>query len=171
MSVLRNQDYASVSVTLAAGVAQTVTLPRPRTLPALNDNVDHVLNPSSRRDDEAGRAIINLTQFDPATLVRRVEILRDAASPFTEAPEPAGSAAEPLFPSGAPAPALARIAFDDAVGTASNDANLVAFLANLYVGGGESIRLTLFNVGVDGPHDIGIYYDLGRNAADIPLRG
>jgi hypothetical protein len=170
MSVLRNQDLLQVSVTLAAGVAQEVTLPRPRTLPAMGNTVDYVTSPSSRRDWEAGRAIIDLTAFAPATLVQKLELVRDPDSPFSDGPEPAGSAAEPLFPSGAPSPDLSRTAFEDAVGLASNDAGLVAFMQNLYVGGNEAIRLTLINAAGEGPLNASVAYDLGVNRSEIGLR-
>lgn len=171
MAVLRNQDFFTTSVTLAAGVAQQVLLARPRTLPAQNDTIDFVIAPSTRRDWEAGMLIIDLSSLAAATVLRRVEFIRDADSPFTEAPEPAGSAAEPLFPSGAPAPQLTRIAYDDAVGESVTNTALVAYLANLTINAGEQVRLTLFSGGGDGPVNLRHSYDLGRNKTDITLRG
>lgn len=169
-SVIRNQDYFTTTVTLAAGVAQDVLLARPRTLPAMSNTVDHVVNPSTRRDWEGGRLLVDLSAFNAATLVRSVDIVRDPDSPFTDGPEPAGSAAEPIFPSGAPTPALVRNAFTDAVGTGVAVASLVAFFQNLHLNAEEQLRITLFS-GAGDTAALRHAYDLGVHRSSIGLRG
>ena len=176
MSVTKNQDYFEVNLgTFVAGVPRSVTLPRPRTLPGFTNNIDHVINPPSRREWEGGMVKIFLDGIptDLADLLlTEVAFVLDPINPLTDAPEPAGSATEPLFPSGA-ATGTPRVAFTAPAGVAFGTtpaASLTAFLENLMVEGEESVRLTLLSPGGGEGGTLRVTYELGLNNADPFLR-
>ena len=171
---VRNQDYHVVAIgTLGAGVPKVITLPRPRTLPAMSDNWDHVTDPTQRRDFEAGKCIVSLDLVLLADLMlTKVEILRDADSPFRVGPPPAGSAAEPLFPNGAPS-TTARESMSWSAGVdigTTPAASIVEYLANLWIGANEYIQMTVVSAAGGAAGSLNVAYDLGRNSTSIGLR-
>ena len=180
MAVKRDQDYFVVAVTLAAGTPLEVTLPRPTTLPAFSDTVDHVAAPAARREDEAGTVLVDVTGLPADSNLLKIEKVRSAASPFTAGVNDPGSTGgitnidqeEPLFPTGASAVTV-NTAFEDAtgvrVGATNQVLSAVALLENLSVRSYETIRLTLVSAG-GGSGFLRVTYDLGRNIADIGLQ-
>lgn len=172
MSVLRTQDRFVQDVTLVAATALEVTLERPKTVPGLTNNIDHVTNPPARREWEGGKVLLDFVTALIDLRVTKLEIIQDSALPegWTEAPEPAGSAAEPLFPTGAPGDPEIRVAYENAVGELVTGASLVQgmldFLKNLTIRANETFRITLLSA-AGGAVTVNATYDAGSNNSDL----
>ena len=87
-----------------------------------------------------------------------------------ESPQNPGSAAEPLFPTGAPQDPDVRVLFDNAAGVDVDASTAVpsalAFLQNLTVKVGEQLRITLLSAG-GGAVTVNTTYDMGQNSGDL----
>ncbi|HIE82812.1 MAG TPA: hypothetical protein EYQ00_02740 [Dehalococcoidia bacterium] len=182
-------------LTLAATASTVVTLARPQTLvPALNNNKDHVIEPASRDEFRAGKAIVSIPSllWTNAAFLTEVAIVRMAEGFAPNSPNFGGSnqgtnvigvaAVGPtpgaLFPTGATGVGEPEVLFSDATGivgpTPAATTAIGALLANLPIGANQQIRLT-FRVpgGAIAPaapnNIISTLYDTGRHASDYAL--
>ena len=181
------------------GGEQLVTLPRPTTaLPALSNNKDHVIEPMSRNEFRAGRAIVELAgPLDVAALlIKRIELVRGDEGFAPNSPNFGGSnqgtnvlgadvvgpTPGALFPNGSLGVGEPEVLFDDAVGVplgAVIDLNAGAgpdsihrLLANIPIDAHQSIRILFDNTGgALGADLISTTYDTGLAAVNYSLQG
>lgn len=183
MAVLRTQHaLKSAAVTLVDTEATVIDIPRPLTLPAEGNTLDHVTRPSSRDEFRAGKAIVTLpAAFQAADvfcrLLRVVKAPNQANPDDTfQQPAPSGAASfqrAALFPTGA-SQTLGRDIInsgtDDIFPT--NGTEFLSLIANLTLRENESLEITLQNSsgGDLGPDRIEVHYDFGLNPDIIGLR-
>ena len=201
MSNINRRNFLELTTASFPDAAETtVTLARPATaLPALSNNKDHVIDPQSRDEFFAGKAIVELpASLDLATVfVRRIELVRGNEGFAPNSPsfggdiqgtnvigaEAVGPTPGALFPSGSLGVGEPEVIFDDAVGLAlggtaapSNDDTqdtIHRMLQRLYVKAHQSIRITFFNGsgGALNNQVIPTTYAMGRFAGDYVLQG
>lgn len=182
MAVLRTQHaLKSAAATLVDGAETVIAIPRPLTLPAEDNTLDHVVRPSTRDEFRAGAAFIDL----PAAFIAADVFMRELR--IVKAPNPSnppevfddvvsftsGISQASLFPTGASLAGGRLIISESGNAFPTNGSELGLLLKNLSVREDESISMTLFNnSGGDlGPLQVEVHYDFGLNPGQLSLRG
>lgn len=165
MSVQQFQQVTQVSVLVPTAAPSTLefSLARPTSKAATSNTVDFVAgHPATEEDFLAGLVQIKLSSTLAVAGIQLLKLEKVAAT--------VEQAETTLFPNGSAASANV-VLYEDTTGIAGDDAQLAAFLNNITIISGESLKMTLKNT--SGGNLSGVvraHYELGRNQADYSLR-